>query len=179
MTKRLYQTIALLSLPLPLTGGYLLGRPIADALSGLWGGAATLLALLGYLLGLLVAVVLWALLLIPLRAKAGFTPLRDEVAQLREEGLSEAVARERSALEARATSASAAERAQHHGLLALVSALLALAGVALSWALFEDGYLFALPLTMALVCPPLALYHGAQWVRALLAARTDAAPPRP
>ncbi|MCB9626785.1 MAG: hypothetical protein H6725_05400 [Sandaracinaceae bacterium] len=170
MSKRLYQLIAIATLPLALVGGYALGRPMAAGLRGLWEGGSALLALLGYVLGVLLAVIVWALLLLPLRARAGFTPIGQEVAQLKAEGLGNAIAREQQTLKRRALSRDPAERAAYHGPLALVSVLFALAGMALTVVLFEDGYVFALPLAAALASPPLAIYHGVQWVRARLAA---------
>ncbi|MEZ4323724.1 MAG: hypothetical protein R3B40_00835 [Polyangiales bacterium] len=171
MSKRLYQLIAVLTLPLPVVGAYVLGRPFAAALSSLWSNLAGLLGLLGYVLALLLTVLLWAVALLPLRARAGFTPLSGELAQMRAVGLTQAVAEEQAKQAALAASQDPAERARYHGPMALVAVLFALAGAALTWALWEDGYVFALPLGAALISPVLAVYHGARWALARAASR--------
>jgi hypothetical protein len=155
----------LLTCPLPIAGSYVIGRPIAEWLATLDDGTTSLLTLLGYLLGLLVAVLLWGVALLPLRARAGFEPISEELARARREGFGNAVAREQAALKAREHSRDPRVRAGHHASMALVGALLSLGASGLSWALWQDGYLFVLPLAASIVCPPLALYHLAQWIR--------------
>lgn len=165
MSKRTYQLIALLSAPLPIAGAYLLGRPIAGWLSSLDDEISTMLSLLGYVLGLLGAVILWGVVLAPLRAKAGFTPIGQDLAQIRQEGFANAIAREQAALKERERSDDPVTRAEHHGLMALVGALFSVAAIAMTWALWEDGYVVVLPAAAALACPGLTVYHLVQRVR--------------
>jgi len=150
MTKRTFQLIALSSLPLPVAGAYVLGRPVAGALASLWSEMSTLLSLLGYLLALLLTVLVWGACLLPLRRRAGFVPIGQELQQLRHEGLANAVAREQAAQAERRRSSDPAVRAAHHSLVAPVAGLLSLGALGLTWVLYEDGYVAALPLAAAL-----------------------------
>lgn len=162
VSRRTYQLIAVATLPLPFLGTYLLGPGAAALVPASTGPVPTLLGVLAYLLVLLACVLIWGAMLLPLRRRAGITPLRDELQQIREAGgLGEAIAKEQRALEARA----AAGDPSYHATFALVGLLLTLASAGLSWALWSDGYVMLLALVAALVCPALALYHAVQWLR--------------
>ncbi len=158
--RRTYQLVAIATLPLAFLGTYALGRPVA-ALIPDDAEPAALLALLAYVLILLACVLVWGVLLLPLRNRAGFKPIGKELSEIRAGGLAEAVAKERRALDACA----AANDPAYHATFALVGALLSLASAGLTWALWSDGYVMALPATATLVCPVLAAYHAIQWLR--------------
>ncbi len=51
---------------------------------------SALLSLLGYVLALLACVLVWGVALLPLRRRAGFTPITEELKQLRDGGFAEA-----------------------------------------------------------------------------------------
>lgn len=165
MSKKTYERIALSTLVLPALGAYALGRPFAGWLSSLEDEPSTLLSLLGYLLALLVCVLVWGAALLPLRRRAGFTPIAEELKQLRDGGLAEAYAKERAAIAEREKSHDPAVRAEQHFTFALVGAILSVGAVLLTWALWEDGWVMQLPLGFALVCPPLTLYHLLRGIR--------------
>ena len=169
MTRGTYRFIALASLPLPLLGAYVMGAPLARLLPELGEPLTTLSSLLVHLLALLACVVVWGVALLPLRRRAGFTPLSSELQKIRREGgLANAVAREREAFEARAASSDPKERAAHHSVFALVAVLFSVAAFGITWALWEAGYVLYLALAALVVCPVLAAYHGVQWLRARL-----------
>ncbi len=163
LSKRGYQLVALATLPLPFLGTYALGRSVAALVpSTLESPFPTLLTLLAYLFVLLGCVVVWGILLMPLRRRAGFKPVGEELEEIRAAGgFGQAVAKERQALVARA----AANDPGYHSTFALVGLLLTLASAGLSWALWNDGYVMVLTLVGVVVCPMLALYHGIQWLR--------------
>ncbi len=175
MTKQSYQALALLSLPVPLTGAYLLGRPFAAFLGGLDADLATTLQLLGYLLSLLLVLTVWAVVLAPLRAKAGFVPITQDVAQIRTEGLGAAVGRERQRLERQGQSDDPKVQAEHHHLMALVAGLFSLGIGALAWALYLDQYLAPMLIAAAVVLPCNCVYHLIQWYRFTRRARQQSA----
>lgn len=166
MSKQTYQLITWITLPLPVCGAYVIGRPLAAWLSSLDDEVTAMLMLLGYVLGLLVAVVIWGVCLLPLRARAGYTPITQDLAQVKAEGLRNAFEREQAALKERERSQDPAIRASHHRTMAGVAAMLSLAALAMTWALFEDGIIMTLPLGALLVCPPLGVYHLVQSIRA-------------
>jgi len=163
LSRRTYQLVALATLPLPVLATYAFGGPVAALVpSTLSGAMPTLLKVLAYALVLLVCVMVWAVVLLPLRRRAGFKPIATELGEIRAAGgLREAVAKERSALEARR----AANDPSYHSTFALVGVLLSLASAGLSWALWNDGYVMVFALATLLVCPALALYHAVQWLR--------------
>lgn len=161
ISRRTFQVVALATLPLPFLATYALGRHAA-ALVPDDSSTATLLTLLAHLLVLLGCVVVWAVLLLPLRRRAGFQPLAEELEDIRRAGgIRQAVAVERQALEARAT----AGDPSYHATFALVGLLLALAAAGLSWALWSDGYVVTLALAAVVVCPLLSLHHFMRWLR--------------
>ncbi|MBO6940200.1 MAG: hypothetical protein JJ863_34830 [Deltaproteobacteria bacterium] len=159
--RRAYQLVAVGTLPLAFLGTYALGRPVA-ALIPDDAEPAALLTLLAYVFVLLGCVLVWAVLLLPLRRRAGFKPVGEELADIRAAGgFAEAVAKERRALDARA----AANDPGYHASFALVGALLTVVSVGLTWVLWSDGYVMVLAAAAALVCPVLAAYHAVQWLR--------------
>lgn len=90
MSKKTYERIALSTLVLPALGAYALGQPFAGWLSSLEDEPSALLSLLGYVLALLACVLVWGVALLPLRRRAGFTPITEELKQLRDGGFAEA-----------------------------------------------------------------------------------------
>lgn len=169
MSRATYRLIALATLPLPLLGAYALGSPLVRLLPDLGQPISALLSLLGYLLVLLGCVVVWGVALLPLRRRAGFTPLSEELRTIeREGGLANAVAKEREAFEARARSSDPKERARHHGTFALVAGLFGVAALGISWMLWDAGYVLYAAAAALVVCPILAAYHAVQWLRARL-----------
>jgi len=163
ISKRAYQLVALATLPIPLLGTYALGRPVAALVpSSLESPFPTLLTLLVYVFVLLGCVVVWGVMLLPLRRRAGFEPVMAELAEIRAAGgLGQAVAKQRRELDARA----AANDPSYHSTFALVGVLLTLASAGLTWALWSDGYVMVLALAAVVVCPLVALYHAIQWLR--------------
>jgi hypothetical protein len=164
MSRRTYHIIAAVSSPLPVAGAYFIGKPLAQWLAALDDGSA-MLTLLGYLLGVLAAVLLWAVVLLPLRARAGFVPVTQELAEIRREGVAQAVAREYEALNERERSRDPRTRAGFHALMAMAGGLLSLVAIGVSWVSWQDGYAFLLLLAAALVCPVGTVYHLVQWTR--------------
>ena len=164
MTKKLFQRIALLTLPAAAVLAFVIGRFVAPVLASLDDGLSGLLTLLGYVLSTLVAVLVWAALLWPLRRKAGFVPFREELKQM-EGGLLGAVHRERQALEARAVSDDPKERADYYRSMTLAGFGVSGLGALLSAALLSDGVWMVLPLALVLVGLPLSLYYGVQYLR--------------
>jgi len=159
--RRAFQRVAIATLPLPFLATFAIGRRAA-ALVPAESELASLLTLLVYVLVLLGCVLVWSLLLLPLRRRAGFRPVREEIAQVRAAGgFAKAVAKERKTLGARV----AANDPSTHATFALVGALLTLVAGALTWALWSDGYVMVLTLAATLVCPVLTLYHAVQWLR--------------
>ena len=165
MIRRTYHVILALSSPLPVMGAYVIGKPLAAWLAALDDDVAASLTLLGYALGLLVAVLVWGLVLLPLRARAGYPPIAQDIAQLRNEGLTDAVTRELAALREREQARDPKTRAGFHALMALVGALLSLAAAGLTWALWQDERVFIWLLAAAIVCPGYTVYHLVQWLR--------------
>lgn len=165
MSPRTYQVLVLITAPFVAVGGYLMGAPIAGWLASLDDEFATSLTLLGYLLGVLVAVLVWAAVLLPLRARAGHVPVSEELAQLRREGFVNAVSREQVELEERRHSADPAMRASFHARMALAGGLLSLVAGVTSWAFYEDGRALKLLLAAAVVCPVYTIYYFVQWLR--------------
>lgn len=165
MSKKTYERIALSTLVLPALGAYALGRPFAGWLSSLEDEPSALLSLLGYVLALLACVLVWGVALLPLRRRAGITPITEELKQLRDGGFAEAYEKERAAIAEREKSDDPAVRAEHHLTFALVGALLSAGSLLLTWALWQDGWVLILPLGFALVGPPLTLYHLARGIR--------------
>jgi hypothetical protein len=49
--------------------------------------------------------------------------------------------------------------------MAGVAAMFSLAALAMTWALFEDGYFMMLPLGALLISPPVGVYHLVQSIR--------------
>jgi hypothetical protein len=165
MKRRTYHVVVLLTSPLPLLGTYFLGRPLAGWLASLDDETAALMTLLGYVLGLLVAVLAWAVVLLPLRARAGYLPISEDLAQVRREGFRTALAREQAALKEREHARDPRTRAGYHALMTQIGTPLSLVAIGLSWAMWHDGRILVLVLAAAIVCPILALYHFAQWFR--------------
>lgn len=170
MTKKLFQRIAFLTLPAAAVLAFVIGRFIAPILASLDDELSGLLTLLGYVLSALVAVIVWAALLWPLRRKAGFVPLREELAQM-DGGMLGVVHRERQALEARRVSDDPKERAAYYRSMMLAGFGVSGIGALLSAALFADGNWMVLPLALVLVGLPLSLYYGLQYLR--LSTRSD------
>ena len=168
MSRTSYRLVALGTLPLPFLGAYAIGARLSAWLPDFGGSLSGLLTILGYLLILLGCVLVWAVALLPLRRRAGFTPLSDELQSVQQEGLGNAVAREQAALAARATSSDPSERAGYHLTFAAVSGLFSVTAVALTWALWDAGYVAALVVAALFVCPVLTVYHGVQALRARL-----------
>ena len=174
-SRRGYQLVALATLPLPVLATHALG-PSAAELVPSDSSLTSLLTLLAYLLVLLGCVLVWGILLLPLRRRAGFEPIAEELARMRAEGgFRQAVAKERRALDRRM----AADDPAYHSSFALVGLLLTLPSAALAWALWNDGYVLIVALAMVLVCPSLALHHAIQWLRlrGRGAGRSRGAPP--
>ncbi len=168
MSRGSYRLLALLTLPLPLLAAHLSYDAIPEWLPEDVLVPAALLRILGYLLLVLLFVLIWASLLAPLRRRAGFRTLAE---QLSDRNLSTAVARAQVAQKERASSSDPKVRAEHHFTFALVSGLMGIAAVGIGYALWQEGYVMAFAIAGILVCPPLALYHGVQWLRALSASR--------
>lgn len=165
MNKKTFQRIALLTLPLAAVLAFVVGRFIAPRIAALSVEMSGILTLLGYVLGALVAVVIWAGALLPLRRRAGFTPIGEEFSQMREEGIGNSLRREREALEERAVSSDPAARAAYYKSMTLAGILVSGIGVLLTLALFSDGILMVLPLALVLVGFPLSIYYGVQYLR--------------
>lgn len=160
IARRTFQVFALCTLVFPALGTYALGPTVAGWIpADLGSPVPTLLKVLAYVLVLLGCVLVWALLLLPLRRRAGFVPLRDELRA--GGGLDAIVAAERRKLEARRD----ADDPRFHAMMAGVSALLGVISLGLTWALWTDGFVVGLPAIGAAVCPALALYHAIRWLR--------------
>lgn len=165
MTKRTFQLIALVTLPLAGLLTFVVGRFLAPFLVELSPDLGALLTLLAYLLGTLAGVVVWAFALWPLRRRAGFPSFGDEVGQVRRDGIVASVRREREVLDAKASSQDPATRADYYKSMCLAGVLVTFVGALLSVALLADGILMAFPLALALVGLPLSVYYGVQYLR--------------
>lgn len=161
LSRRAFERVAWATLPLPCLAAYALGPPAATWVPG-DSEVASLLTLLVYVLVLLGCVLVWGVLLLPLRRRAGITPIREELVEMRAAGgFLRAMTRERRALEARA----ARDDPGYHATFALVGLLCAATAGALTWALWNDGYLMYVVVAAAVVCPLLTAYHAVQWLR--------------
>jgi hypothetical protein len=172
VNRRLYQAIALLLLLPVFYGTCELGEPVVRGLLGisvaLRERAGGLLTLLGYLLTLLALVLVWAVMLLPLRARAGFGPLLGDRDALAARGLRGALADEQEKLDAAKRSDDPAVRVRYHATFAGVGVLISAGAAALTYALYLDGHFFATPIGFALVAPCLSAYHLALAFRYLL-----------
>jgi CDP-diglyceride synthetase len=165
MTTKLFQRIALLTLPLAAVLAFVIGRFIAPHLTSLSPDISALLTLLGYVLGALVAVLVWAVALLPLRQKSGLTPLGEDFAQMRSEGVLNSLRREEQALEERRQSDDPRSRASYYKSLTLAGFGVTGVGALLSFALLSDGVLMVVPMALALAGLPVSIYYGIQYLR--------------
>lgn len=168
MKRVTYQAIAIGGLVPVAYGTYELGAPVARLLSEIAPSLSGLLALLGYLLTLLGLVVVWGLLLLPLRSRAGFGPVLGDLDTLSADGFRTALIDEQKRLDDAKRSDDPAVRVRYHLTFAGISVLLGIAGAALTYALYLDDHLLATPLAFALVTPFLVAYHGVHAVRFFL-----------
>jgi hypothetical protein len=159
MTTKLFQRIAVFTLPLAAVLAFFVGRFITPLLVALSPDLSGLLTLLGYTLGALAAVIVWAVALLPLRSRSDLTPLREDFANI--EGMVNSVRHEQQALEERRKSDDPKARASYYKSLTLAG--IGVTGVAtlLSVAIFSDGMLTVLPLCLAAV----TIYYGVQYLR--------------
>lgn len=164
MQKRTFQLIALAVLPAAIALGIAVGRALAAFFAQVDVGAPMLLSLLAYLLGTLAAVLIWAVVLLPLRSRAGYTPLRSELDDIRRDGLVHSVQRQKVELERDKSSRDPKTRAAYHSTMALTALLLMAGGGLLTWVLWTDGYFFALPIATVLAGVVLGPYHTFRWL---------------
>jgi hypothetical protein len=170
MTRRTYQLLALLTLPLPVLCTFAVGVQLAKVLPPLGPELPGLFALLAYSVVLLVFILAWAVALLPLRRRAGFKPLSAELDEVRRAGgLGNAVAARQKAMAGDSVSDDPSVRGKYHLTFAAIASLMWVVAGAVSWALWESGYIVAFAAAAVLVCPVLALYHGAKWLRTLRA----------
>lgn len=165
MSPKLFRGIALLTLPLALGLAYRIGRVFAPFLTSLDEDQAGLLTLLAYALGALVAVLVWSVLLWPLRRWAGFPSVAEEVQQALDGSYAEAYARERQALEARRVSTDPRALAGYHRTMALVGLGLGSGSVLLGVVLASENLLLVWPIIATLLFLASSLFHGIQYIR--------------
>lgn len=161
ISRGAYQVVALATLPLPAAATYAFGRPLA-ALVPQSTSLSTTLQVLVYALVLLACVLLWAVLLLPLRRRAGLEPISSGLQTIRSAGgLRNAIADEQKALEARRV----ANAPGYHATFAAVGGVLTLVSAGLTWALWRDGWVMLVIVVAAVVCPVLTVHHAIQWLR--------------
>ena len=172
MRKPAFQLFALLTLLPVAYATYRFGPHLAERLRALDPELDTLLAVLGYALTALGGVLVWAVVLLPLRARSGLVPLSKELAA----GWSPLYAEAEGTLEARRVSSNPRQRAAHHASVAGAGVLLSLLVLLLAWAAYADEYLGLGLIVVAVVFSLLTAYHGG---RALLCwrNRADGDPP--
>ena len=163
LRRSTFQILSLLSLALPIGATYALA-PRAVARVGATDSALEVRVLVTVLV-LLVAVLLWAALLLPLRAMTDMAKLSDELARLRAEGVRTAIQREQSELARLERSPRLADRRRYHLMMAAAAGVVALAAGFLTWlTLAGEGDVLFLSLPVAaLVGLALALHHLVRW----------------
>jgi len=155
LDRTTFQRIALISLLAPAAAMWWAAPRVYRALGG------ELFGILGVVITLLVVIVLWALALFPLRARAGMRSLSEEVALARSMDVKDEFARARAAQSAQAVSKDPKDRRRYHVRMAAISALLAvvLGVAAVGNILWEPKtVVMAVPLG-AVVAAVLAIYH--------------------
>lgn len=120
LDRATYQRIVLISLLAPLGALGWAAPRVYRALGG------ELVGLPGVLVTLLLLIVLWALAIFPLRARAGMRSLSEEVAMARSMDLKEEFARARAEQSAQAVSKNPEERRRYHVRMAAISTVLAI-----------------------------------------------------
>ena len=161
LDRATYQRIVLVSLLAPIAVMWWAAPLVYRALGG------EFLGILGVLVTLLVVIVLWALALIPLRARAGMRSLSEEVELARTMDVKEEFARARAAQSAEAVSKDPRDRRRHHLRMAAVGTLVAvvLGVAAVANVLWEPEHVLAAVPVGAIVAAVLATYHA---IRAVL-----------
>ena len=166
MTKRQYLWITVALLIPSVYIGSLIGHPISLWLVSVGpSDVHGLLTVLGYLIGVLLGVIAAAIVLLPLRIRAGIgNGLSDSFKAARERGLREVFTAERASWRRKGTSSDPRDRTSYHGMFALIAGLLGLGMAALNIGLWIDGWISLTAVTAVIVTPVFAVYHGVQWI---------------
>ena len=173
MKRGVFRVIAVSTLPIPFGAAYLAGQPVVSWIKAHVSGE--LGASLGALAAVLIAIpflALWGAILVPFRARAGFTPIAEELKSLKDlgsGGLDKEIQRQR----ASAKSSDPAVRAPYHYMAAGISALLAVF-VTIFMLFFLVGEYIVVRLALPAFCMAYSLYHLARGLFASAEARRAA-----
>jgi len=169
LSKRRYQAIALSTLCIPIALMVWLAPFITPWFVGLNPAQERIMTVLGWVLTLLLAIIAWALALLPLRARAGFIPVTDEFRRMQAQGgFRAALAHERAQMEADKQSPDADKRERYHQRMGWAGFFLSVLCMGISYLLLTErsGSLWLFPLAASVIAPPITLYHFLAYMRA-------------
>jgi hypothetical protein len=170
ISRRSFERIATIGLLVGAVAVYRLSPTMVDWLVADDSERPTAMAALAVALTALGVTILWAAVMLPIRARSELTPLGEELAAIRARGgMLQAVREERRQLDDAGRSADPRVRRRHDGRMAAAGLFLSSLGALASYVLWADGELLLDVALFTVVAAVVTLYYAARWALSIRA----------